>query len=956
MRFWPAIFLLLCTITTTPLLAQPNSPIAPVIIFVHGWCGTADGWSDFEKSVSEQLYEQFPKLYPSPEARLSYAAFYSNKVYFQRILPTPDYAGDSIDPSARFIRVAFVPDDYAGPDYTEFSEQGVAEISIVSKALELAKIIEAVRKQTNIRPVILVTHSMGGVVARAFLEDVNAVFERAPLSGGDTSLLLQLDTPNQPLGLGVDALGFFIGTYLPQFTACVQRSFQPTVNFLELVGTTPTIKDQINAPSALARYPSKTPLKSLVNIAQPECGIYCSPLYQAIETLSGEWSDGIVPRSIQDITSLTGGFPPTYESFTVTISELECPLGVHLLGCLVNQDVIRNEVDYFVNEAAKNTSATLKILPPNRRLYVNGQYVFNEQVTKLTDPTITWTVTPSDTAQIDGDGSFTASAPGFYDVVATSTPFSAGELQGLTLKDTVRVKVESPTVPGFGLSVSPRIAASIQGEAVIFNITVHSDLHFSAPVSLSAWQLPPGGSNMIAPQVVTPPPDGVISSTLTVITSSVTPAGPYRIRIRATAQGFPTQEQYVSLTVKRPTLDSIWPMSGHDPQRTGHSSLTGPATTPGTPAWTVLTGAPIAGDIAVSAEGNIYFASDKLYAYKPDGTPLAPPVSLPYPAVSGPAIDDLNGYVYVGAFDQVNSWAVLRIDKSLQTSTIVSHATGPNHLLHGLISNDSTTYFQDFDGLHAAGKRNWNQPLREHCNGHFGDIPTIAYNGDVYLACNALDQSGGLYRFDAQTGMLLSNTTVCAGTEIMEDPTRTLWFGKFNANGFGCYGSMDERLKLLSFDNNDQTSSRSTLLADKTSRVKIGYAFNSAAILVAEGNVSWQVPSNDDQKFVSVPTSDAANHVYVGLQGGVACLDGATGNTLWTLALNDQILTQPVVSAPGSLVVGGQSGRVYFWDTGHANPNERQRGESTDRKTSNQRQSQQRQRGRDSAQGHVSPF
>ena len=56
----------------------------------------------------------------------------------------------------------------------------------------------------------------------------------------------------------------------------------------------------------------------------------------------------------------------------------------------------------------------------------------------------------------------------------------------------------------------------------------------------------------------------------------------------------------------------------------------------------------------VSSEGTIYFASDKLYALNPNGTQFASPVVLSK-AATGPAIDDLNGYVYVavGNTDEV---------------------------------------------------------------------------------------------------------------------------------------------------------------------------------------------------------------------------------------------------------------------------------------------------------------
>src|SRR5262249_31734481 len=93
---------------------------------------------------------------------------------------------------------------------------------------------------------------------------------------------------------------------------------------------------------------------------------------------------------------------------------------------------------------------------------------------------------------------------------------------------------------------------------------------------------------------------------------------------------------------------SIWPMSGHDPRRTGLSPFTGPALVPRGPSWVFDAGAPIVGDLAVSSQGNIYFAAgSKLYALNPHGTNLTSPVGLPDVAATSPAIDDRNSFVYI---------------------------------------------------------------------------------------------------------------------------------------------------------------------------------------------------------------------------------------------------------------------------------------------------------------------
>ena len=76
--------------------------------------------------------------------------------------------------------------------------------------------------------------------------------------------------------------------------------------------------------------------------------------------------------------------------------------------------------------------------------------------------------------------------------------------------------------------------------------------------------------------------------------------------------------------------------------------------------------------LAISAEGNIYFSSDKLYALAPDGTQYAAPVPI-VGIVSPPTIDDKSNYVYVAVANHDGSFDVLRYTKQLTNGETVSH-------------------------------------------------------------------------------------------------------------------------------------------------------------------------------------------------------------------------------------------------------------------------------------------
>src|SRR5664279_2753215 len=94
--------------------AQTDSkPVAPIILFLHGWCGASDVWDILEPSLAQSLNSRFPDLYDS--APKTYVSFFDGTdVWFQRLYSdgTVGWAQRSADPDARFFRLAFIPDDY----------------------------------------------------------------------------------------------------------------------------------------------------------------------------------------------------------------------------------------------------------------------------------------------------------------------------------------------------------------------------------------------------------------------------------------------------------------------------------------------------------------------------------------------------------------------------------------------------------------------------------------------------------------------------------------------------------------------------------------------------------------------------------------------------------------------------------------------------------------------------
>jgi hypothetical protein len=158
-----------------------------------------------------------------------------------------------------------------------------------------------------------------------------------------------------------------------------------------------------------------------------------------------------------------------------------------------------------------------------------------------------------------------------------------------------------------------------------------------------------------------------------------------------------------------------WPMPGHDAQHTGRANFAGPISAPTAPSWTFSTASPIVGDIVTSVEGTLYFASDQLYALKPDGTAFAPSVSIGVPA-TGPVVDDASGLIYIAAAAADGGFDLLRLTKQLQSAAVVLHVPRPPNgaIISPLVLGRGGLVFfvaGRFPGVvYAAGPVQWSNP------------------------------------------------------------------------------------------------------------------------------------------------------------------------------------------------------------------------------------------------------
>ena len=163
--------ILLSSVVTLSGVSGAQNPPSRPILFAHGYCGSA---FDFQPSLTA-LNQQLPSsLYPDP------TVYY---VYYDSALKTTTFAIEaggilipvnqsSILASTRFFDMVFYDPVAKSVDSTN-----VSKISVLNKANELAQVIKQITAITKTTKVIVVAHSMGGLDARAYVENMASTGE-----------------------------------------------------------------------------------------------------------------------------------------------------------------------------------------------------------------------------------------------------------------------------------------------------------------------------------------------------------------------------------------------------------------------------------------------------------------------------------------------------------------------------------------------------------------------------------------------------------------------------------------------------------------------------------------------------------------------------------------------------------------------------------------------------------
>jgi pimeloyl-ACP methyl ester carboxylesterase len=188
------------------LTGNTATQIGLPVLFVHGWCDTPDSFVNAETAVKNYLNTQLPSLYPlhSSPPPDEYVAFFDGvNVQFQTQGPenVSNSTKTQVDSSTRFFLADFNDSISSHSLYQEIDKNtsAVADIHIYEKGYELAKIIASIKAMTHAPRVIVVAHSMGGLVARSYIEGLaspTGYIGAAIPYLHDIAALVTLDTPH----------------------------------------------------------------------------------------------------------------------------------------------------------------------------------------------------------------------------------------------------------------------------------------------------------------------------------------------------------------------------------------------------------------------------------------------------------------------------------------------------------------------------------------------------------------------------------------------------------------------------------------------------------------------------------------------------------------------------------------------------------------------------------------
>jgi triacylglycerol lipase len=208
------------------LWALPSAADEWPVLFIHGFCSSAETWDETLPQLSTRRYgTDAPRVY---ESIIGKAA-----------------SKTTVAPGTTTFRIDF--SDLSGG----FDLLAVANVPTYRKAGELKSVIDAIKRFTGKSKVILVAHSLGGLAARTYIQGIGLNRAGATMAyGHDVAALIMISTPHQG-----SVLANLSGR--PEAQAC---TLADTANLRDLQPASPFLADLNNQA-----WPAGTPIHSIVS-------------------------------------------------------------------------------------------------------------------------------------------------------------------------------------------------------------------------------------------------------------------------------------------------------------------------------------------------------------------------------------------------------------------------------------------------------------------------------------------------------------------------------------------------------------------------------------------------------------------------------------------------------------------------------------------------------------------
>ena len=322
------LFLAVCCIPLY-LLAQNAPQTGRPVLFLPGFCASPHDWDTLAEQVAGAIAQPpFTIIIRSTWSTMT-AQVSSSGLQVKTSL--------CFNPRERFFAIVF----FDGQSYSDYSSPdpiNVNKISVLNKADEIAQVIRAITMLTRVKDVNVVGHSLGGLDARAYMEDLAVSRNSAICStsdgyhclttpktryGHDIHKLVTLDTPHGGAEIAANTALF---TYFDSF---IDNSQFPVA---KCVLASTLNRDELEPPSILLQELNSWAMFSLPSDVSITA-IRSHPGF----LLPWDWGDDVVGTGEQSIENIVPSNPLYVDVENISAKNSCSPSVLHGLNCLQAQ-------------------------------------------------------------------------------------------------------------------------------------------------------------------------------------------------------------------------------------------------------------------------------------------------------------------------------------------------------------------------------------------------------------------------------------------------------------------------------------------------------------------------------------------------------------------------------------------------------------------------------------------